>query len=341
MPLNTRRAKKPVNERMGLENSKNTPLPLGEVEALEETKRDAVLKDGNEKSSKIPKIDEPKESGFKDGNSESVEENSEMEIVDEETFFRETFGVIDKNNDGVICREDLKALFASMNEDHSDYAIGKMIGKFNDDGSKNVNISLIDFKEKLAPKLKTPIVESELLDVFQKVRDITDGIHISDSDNNPQNEVIELDMALEALDENVFSCIGHLSKPELKVIFQEMKDGGVTYGIPFSEFSELMEECCSNPYVLFGALLCRGHNEQHRAECEEDTEIGMSILDSNGCLISAFSIQEDSHSSKETPSKDHHSDQILEIGGVQGPAVGVIEEILPEASCSSERYSNA
>ena len=107
MPLNTRRAKKPVNERMGLENSKNTPLPLGEVEALEETKRDAVLKDGNEKSSKIPKIDEPKESGFKDGNSESVEENSEMEIVDEETFFRETFGVIDKNNDGVICREDL------------------------------------------------------------------------------------------------------------------------------------------------------------------------------------------------------------------------------------------
>ena len=154
------------------------------------------MKDGNEKSSKIPKIDEPKESGFKDGNSESVEENSEMEIVDEETFFRETFGVIDKNNDGVICREDLKALFTSVNGDHSDYGIGKMIGKFNDDGSKNVNISLIDFKEKLAPKLKTPIVESELLDVFQKVRDITDGIHISNSDNNPQSEVVEPDMAL-------------------------------------------------------------------------------------------------------------------------------------------------
>merc|ERR1712038_680161 len=122
-----------------------------------------------------------------------------MEIVDEDTFFRETFVVIDKNNDGVICREDLKALFTSMNEDHSDYAIGKMIGKFNDDGSKNVNISLNDFKEKLAPKLKTSIVESELLDLFQKVkilRDITDGIHISDSDNNPQNEVIELDIAL-------------------------------------------------------------------------------------------------------------------------------------------------
>merc|ERR1719361_3119809 len=210
MHVTTRRIKKPVNKTMDLKNSKNNPLPSGEVKASEETKRESVLKDENEKSLKIPKIEEPKESGFKDGNSEAVEENSEMEIVDEETLeetlFREIFGVIDKNNDGVICREDLKALFASMNENHSDYAIGKMIGKFNDDSSKNVNISLADFKEKLAPELKTPIFESELLDVFQKVRDITDGIHISDSENNPQNEVIELDMALEALDENVFSC---------------------------------------------------------------------------------------------------------------------------------------
>jgi len=225
---------------------------------------------------------------------EASENDEEFEKVDEETYFREAFQVFDKNKDGFICKEDLKALFSSMNEDHSDSAISKMIGKFNQDENKNEFIPYSNFKEILFPKISNPYSQFELSNAFRKVREITDGIQILDTENITQNEVIEFDGILEALDTNLISGIGSLGKAELRVIISEIESGGTTYGVTLPEFSDLMEDYATNINVMFGALLLGDHQDEHQCDCENDTDDGIIVLNADGSLSTAHLQQETS-----------------------------------------------
>jgi len=174
-----------------------------------------------------------------------------------------------------------------MKEHHSDGAVRKMIRKFNQD-ENSTSISFSEFKEKLFSKIHNQCTETELSAIFHKVRDFTDGIKIVDTQNNIQGETIDIDTIFEALESDVIKDLGKLDKEDLKVILGEMKSDGLTQGLTHQEFMDEFKDYASNIYTMFGALLSGGHQDTHEIECDNETEDGIIIINSDGTLGSSF-----------------------------------------------------
>merc|ERR1712141_213502 len=145
-----------------------------------------------------------------------------------------------------------------------------MIRKFNED-EDSIAIKFPAFEEKLFSKTNCPYTATDVSAVFRKVVEITDGIQISDSEDNVQNEAIEIDTIFEALDSDIVNNLGKLSKDDMKMILGEIKSDGATHGLTLPEFSNLLEEYSRDIFVMFGALLTGGHQSKHAHECENQT----------------------------------------------------------------------
>jgi len=93
----------------------------------------------------------------------SVGEDTEnVLMMNENEGFNETFNVLDVNKDGVICKEDMKAIFVRLNEDHSDASILSMIENFNQKENDKQVIHFTTFKSKVSSKIKNPFTEENL-----------------------------------------------------------------------------------------------------------------------------------------------------------------------------------
>ena len=106
---------------------------------------------------------------------------------EENESYKEAFEILDINEDGLICKDDVKTLLGMIDlyiyEDYNDALIEKMIGEFNQDGGRKY-ITFADFKRKLKPKISSPYNMTELSTMFHQIREITEGIPMVDRESN-------------------------------------------------------------------------------------------------------------------------------------------------------------
>jgi len=213
----------------------------------------------------------------------ACEDTKDVSLLDENEGFMEVFKVFDVNQDGVICKQDIKAIFAKLKEGHSDASISNMIENFNQSENAEQVIQFSTFKRNVSSKIKNPFTEDDLHAAFQKVLKISDGIRILGSDSKQTCEILNIETIVEALNSEIIGNIGNLNKAELMIVFDEMIRDGITQGLTFEEFSCLIKEYATDCFLMFGALLTSNHKAVHN-ECAESQEDGIRILNVDGTL---------------------------------------------------------
>jgi len=216
------------------------------------------------------------------------EDTKDVALLDEDECFKEVFNVFDVNQDGVICKEDMKAIFAKLKEGHSDVSISNMIENFNQSENAEQVIQFSTFKRNVSFKIKNPFTEDDLHAAFQKVIKISDGIRIIGTDRKQECEIVNIETIVEALNSEVIDNIGNLNNAELKIVLDEMVRDGITQGLTFEEFSSLIKEYATDCFIMFGALFTSNHKAVHH-ECAEGQEDGIRILNVDGTLANSNS----------------------------------------------------
>jgi len=215
------------------------------------------------------------------------------------------FKFFDVNQDGVICKEDMKDSFANMKEYQSDIPISNMIEHFNHSGYAEpvilesfigwtytkIGIKFSTFKSIVSSKIKNLFTEEDLRTAFQEVVKISDGIRIIGTDNKQEIEKVDIETIIEALNSEVLDHIGNLDNVELKVILDEMARDGHTQGLTYEEFSYLIKSYAkiTDCFIMFGALLTRNHKEVNNCEYALGQEDGIRVLNTDGTLANSSS----------------------------------------------------
>merc|ERR1719419_221441 len=135
----------------------------------------------------------------------------DVSLLDEDEGFKEGFKVFDVNQDDVICKEDMKAIFAKLKEGHSDVSISNMIENFNQSENAEQVIQFSTFKRNVSSKIKNPFTENDLHTAFQKVLKISDGIRIIGADSKKECKIVNIETIVEALNSAIIENIGSLN----------------------------------------------------------------------------------------------------------------------------------
>jgi len=219
-------------------------------------------------------------------------------MMNENEGFDEIFNVLDVNQDGVIFKEDMKAIFVRLKEDHSDASILSMIENFNQKENDKHVIDFSTFKSKVSSKVRNPFTEENLKIAFQEVIKIADGVRITGSDNKPQSEIVDIETIIEALDSKTIDNVGNLDNAELKIILEEMVRDGITQGLTFEEFFNMIKDYAADCFLMFGALFTKNHNTVHQYECVGSQEDGIRVLNVDGTLANSNIKMNDADSTK-------------------------------------------
>jgi len=209
------------------------------------------------------------------------------EFIHPNLSFKTLFRCFDVNQDGVICKEDVKATFAAI-RGYSDVSISNMIENFDQTENAEQVIQFPTFKRNASSKIKNPFTKDDLRKSFQKVIKISDGIQIIGTDSKQECEIVNIETIVEALNSAIIENIGSLNNAELMIVLDEMIRDGITQGLTFKEFAYLIKEYATDCFIMFGALLTSNHKAVHH-ECVEGQEDGIRILNVDGTLANSNS----------------------------------------------------
>jgi len=171
------------------------------------------------------------------------------EFIHPNLSFKTLFRCFDVNQNGVICKEDVKATFAAI-RGYSDVSISNMIENFDQTENAEQVIQFPTFKRNASSKIKNPFTKDDLRKSFQKVIKISDGIQIIGTDSKQECEIVNIETIVEALNSEAIDNIGNLNNAGLKIVLDTMVRDGIngrgainkTQSLTFEEFSDLIKE---------------------------------------------------------------------------------------------------